>query len=161
MLESLLQDITTNVSTIYGSNVFCHIGNSANISKELTNLKKVNEKRFPLIAFMRPFKITDNGNHYDVTIRRVAIATVTINKEYELEKIRTNFDLYLRPINAIFKQVLTEDKRIICGTKGQEYTTEDMPYFNSGIEPDSGDKMDGIVIDNLNLKINKVKLNCN
>jgi hypothetical protein len=36
-----------------------------------------------------------------------------------------------------------------------------MPYFNSNIEPDGGEKMDGIVIDNLNIKINKAKINCN
>ena len=161
MLESLLQDITKNVATVYGKPVYCHIGNSANISKELTDLKKNNTTRFPLFAFMRPFKINDNGDHYDVTIRRVAIATVTIQQPHELEKIRINFEKYLRPLNAIFRQLLEEDKRIICGVNGVEYTTEDMPYFNSAIEPDGGEKMDGIVIDNLNIKINKAKINCN
>lgn len=161
MLESLLQDIIQNVEIVYCNPVYCHIGNSANISKELTDLRKNNSKRFPLFAFMRPFKIKDNGDHYDVTIRRVAIATVTIQKEYELEKIRVNFETYLRPLNAIFRQVLAEDKRIICGVNGVDYTTEDMPYFNASTEPDSGEKMDGIVIDNLNIKINKTKLNCN
>lgn len=161
MLESLLQDIILNVETVYCKPVYCHIGNSANISKELTDLRKNNSKRFPLFAFMRPFKIKDNGDHYDVTIRRVAIATVTIQKEYELEKIRVNFETYLRPLNTIFRQVLAEDKRIICGVNGVDYTTEDMPYFNASTEPDSGEKMDGIVIDNLNIKINKTKLNCN
>jgi hypothetical protein len=78
-----------------------------------------------------------------------------------LEKIRINFEKYLRPLNAIFRQLLEEDKRIICGVNGVEYTTEDMPYFNSAIEPDGGEKMDGIVIDNLNIKINKAKINCN
>ena len=110
---------------------------------------------------MRPFKVIDKGDHYDVTIRRVAIATVTIEKESELEKIKTNFDLYLRPLEAIFRTLLTEDKRVICGVTGIEYTTEDMPFFNSGSEPMTSEKLDGIVIDNLNLKINKVKLNCN
>ena len=161
MLELFLQDIIQNVETVYCKPVYCHIGNSANISKELTNLMKANVKRFPLFAFMRPFKVVDNGDHYDVTIRRVAIATVTIEKESELEKIKTNFDLYLRPLESIFRTLLTEDKRVICGVTGIEYTTEDMPFFNSGSEPMTSEKLDGIVIDNLNLKINKVKLNCN
>ena len=161
MLELLLQDIVNNVSTVWEKPIYCHIGNSANIIKELTDLRKVNVERFPLIAFMRPFKITDKGDHYDVTIRRVAIATVTIPETFELEKIRTNFEMELRPIEAILKQSLTDDKRIITGMNGVEYTVEDMPYFNANIEPDAGEKMDGIVIDNLNIKINKVKLNCN
>ena len=161
MLETILQDFVSQVETIYKKDVFCHIGNSANIVMELTKLRKENAKRFPLFAFMRPFKVKDNGDHYDITIRRVAIATITIEKDYELEKIRQNFDPELRPLNELFKQVLTEDKRVITGVKGMDYTTEDMPYFNSGIEPDSGEKMDGIIIDNLNIKLNKSKINCN
>ena len=160
MLELLLQDIIKNVSTAYVKDVYCHIGNSANIKQELTELRKLNVERFPLFAFMRPFKINDNGDHYDVTIRRAAIATVTIDKVYELEKIRQNFDVELRPLMELFRTTTMEDKRIICPINGIEFTSEDMPYFNANIEPDSGEKMDGIIIDNLNFKINKVKLNC-
>lgn len=160
MLETILQSFVDQVATLYGKDVFCHIGNSNNIVRELTELNKSNTKRFPLFAFMRPFKVTDNGSFIDVTIRRVAIATVTYGVG-ELDKIRFNFDPELRPLNELFKQVLTEDKRIICGVNGINYTSEDMPYFNVNVEPDSGEKMDGIIIDNLNIKINKSKLNCN
>ena len=160
MLETILQSFVDQVAILYEKDVFCHIGNSGNIVRELTQLSKNNSKRFPLFAFMRPFKIIDNGDHYDVTIRRVAIATVTYG-DGELDKIRFNFDPELRPLNELFKQVLTEDKRVICGVNGVNYTSEDVPYFNVNMEPDSGEKMDGIIIDNLNIKINKSKLNCN
>lgn len=171
MLETFLTEIVANVQANYrmltgkkSKNVYCHIGNSSNIVKELTTLKGFSKERFPIVAFMRPFKVKDMGGYYDVSIRRVAIATVTINNESELEKIRTNFDLELRPLNELFREALTYDKRVICGVNGVEYTTEDMPYFNSNIEPQTSEKMDGIVIDNLTLKINKVNcnlLNCN
>jgi uncharacterized protein YeeX (DUF496 family) len=161
MLELFLQDIILNVSTVYCKPVYCHIGNSANISKELTDLMKANTTRYPLFAFMRPFKVIDKGDHYDVTIRRVAIATVTLDNVNELTKIRTNFETYLRPLNEIFRNILAEDKRIICGVNGIEYTSEDMPFFNSNSEPSLTEKLDGIVIDNLNIKLNKSKINCN
>ena len=127
MIETVFENIVKNTAAAYGKNIFCHIGNSNNISHELKTLSTLNSKRFPLIAFMRPFRIKEYSAYYDVTVRRIAIATATVLKESGKKKIETNLNDVLLPILAQFKTVIHEDKNILVGVHGIELNVEDMP----------------------------------
>ena len=161
MIETVFENIVKNTASAYGKNIFCHIGNSNNIAHELKTLSTLNVKRFPLIAFMRPFRIKEYSAYYDVTVRRIAIATATVLKDSEKKKVETNFNDVLRPILAQFKTVINEDKNILVGVHGIELNVEDMPYFNQGLEPKGNEQMDGIVMDNVVFRIKKSNCNCN
>lgn len=130
-------------------------GHVITVTNRLTDMMNVGQKRFPLFAIYRPFEIPVNpvNGTYQVTFPKCILATTTEHNYIEEQRYEINFKPILYPIMDIFNDVLRRDKRLF----DFNYSTIDVPYYSEDNQKRNtyNEKVDGIIIKNLTLKINQ------
>ena len=152
MVEEFFKDIIAEMET----KPKLYLGVGSNIVDELNKLASLQANRFPMIAVIRPFKVIEKADMNEITISRVVIADKTDPTKAESKRIDDVYVKTLRPIEQEFKSLLSKSKLTYTKIGGIEYTKEETPYINT---ERTTDKIDGIIINNLVLKIKKS--NCN
>lgn len=131
-------------------------GHVKTVVNRLTDMMKVDQKRFPLFAVYRPFEIPvkplEDGT-FRIVLPKCILATITTHELIEEQRYEINFKPILYPIMDLFQKNLTRDKRIFSFN----YSTIDVPYYSEDNQKTNvyNEKVDGIIIKNLTLKIYK------
>lgn len=159
---TMLKDIVSAASVVYGKELFFTFGPTTEIFESLIAMGKSNvtsEKKFPMIALAGPAKIVkgDWTCYGEVTMNFIIATWSDINTKAE-QRNENNYNNILRPVSTIFVQELLKCRHfdILNPEKLQYDLTDEFNAAKRMIEV-NGIKLPDIIdvreINNIKLKI--------
>lgn len=168
VITDLFADIVKRVSERYGSNVSYMFGDWDYISSELTAWSKSPETaklKYPAVFLYSPFDEDRKKDSFQCSASLDMLIAVNTLSEYTNEdRSVVSFDKCLRPIYGLLIEELKSDRWLDFGYKNivEHMYTENYRYGRRGVNGSDGnpfnDRIDGIDIKNLNIKVrNKIR----